>query len=90
MVQGTVQYIDLTEDGELVIDPTYSPIEPESVYTALEPQKLAGMPLGSYAARPGGGVDAVWTYGGFKRQDTFLTGLLLRDAKWRAKLGFTN
>ena len=71
---AAVQYIDLTDKGEWHIDPTYSSIEPASVYTALEPQKLAGMPLGSYAARPGGGVDVVWTYGGFKREDTKLTG----------------
>ena len=72
-LHGAVDYIDFNADT-WNIDPTYSTMESDTVYTALEPQKLAGMPLGSYAARPGGGVDVIWTYGGFKKEDTGLTG----------------
>ena len=81
--QAAVDYIDSSSISppptpvpvsKTAVHPAYSTTVSDTRYVAVEPQKLAGQPLGSYAARAGGGVDVIWTYGGFKKEDTGLTG----------------
>lgn len=93
-----VDYVDFTDAVTWVVDPAYSTAAPDTTYRAIEPAKNPGFPIGSWAARPGGGVDIIYTYGGFGKVDTGLTGNYQalsfnisstgnQDAYWAARVG---
>lgn len=61
---AAVNYIDYNAGaGTWAVDPAYSTAAAGTYYRALEPAKSPGMPIGSYAARAGGGIDLIYLAG---------------------------
>jgi len=74
---AAVQYVDFNS-GTWTVDPAYSsapinPSAPSANYTTLAPRKTQGVPITCFAAKPGGGLDVIFTYGGFQVQPTTRT-----------------
>jgi hypothetical protein len=77
-VHAAVNYIDYTSPGTWAVDPAYSsaptnPSAPSTDYTVIAAKKSQGVPITSYGAKAGGGIDVFFTYGGFQVQTTTRT-----------------
>ena len=77
-VHAAVNYIDYTSPGTWAVDAAYSsaptnPGAPSTNYTVIAAKKSQGVPITSFGAKAGGGIDVFFTYGGFTIQTTTRT-----------------
>ncbi len=102
-VHAAVNYIDYTSPSTWAVDPAYSsapanPVAPSTDYTVIAAKKSQTLPITSYGAKAGGGIDVFFTSGGFAFQTTTRTEQYKafaynfqatgnQDAFWGAKVG---